>query len=501
MADLPRGFSGGSDLWDGPLGNSVFFEELVERSGLPVDRRVRYKRVTDTGTTRTITYDEPTPLDNTHVHVLIITASSTTAITTPSGWIAISGNGNNGNSQLRCYYRYADGTVNSVTVTTPNVAIQAELMAFKGYLRPEVMPVGGVNIPSGSSFVIDPTISWTPPNQYGVMIMAARLLTSPSSWNDPVSDTGSTEFNGITPGLLLQSSRREVLPSDTNLRTTFSWVGSIAGRAMSFFIPLQPDDGPNGLILSDDFNRDTDISLGFGMPDFGPKWHNPNIGSGNNGAYSEDATDSGRIFQTNVGQSGTRNFPIYGPQANEIFLSYGISLNVVPVGASTSPRVGANVSDASGLDIHTRWDFGTSGAVTIRTARADAAYLSGGAYTIPDYTYVADDVIRCKWWLTQESGQIRVRTKIWVDGTPEPADWGMNQTDTTSGVVGKPMRLFVNAHRLLAFSATPLITSFKKVRVYNQEPILTLPNWRGASPILSVYKGVTSILELFKGNP
>lgn len=37
--------------------------------------------------------------------------------------------------------------------------------------------------------------------------------------------------------------------------------------------------------------------------------------------------------------------------------------------------------------------------------------------------------------------------------------------------------------------------------VYNQEPILTLPNWRGASPILSVYKGVTSILELFKGNP
>ena len=29
MADLPRGFSGGSDLWDGPLGNSVFFEEFV----------------------------------------------------------------------------------------------------------------------------------------------------------------------------------------------------------------------------------------------------------------------------------------------------------------------------------------------------------------------------------------------------------------------------------------------------------------------------------------
>ena len=29
MADLPRRFSGGSDLWDGPLGNSVFFEEFV----------------------------------------------------------------------------------------------------------------------------------------------------------------------------------------------------------------------------------------------------------------------------------------------------------------------------------------------------------------------------------------------------------------------------------------------------------------------------------------
>ena len=52
------------------------------------DRRVRYKRVTDTGTTRTITYDETTPLDNTHVHVLIITASSTTAIPAVNHWLA-----------------------------------------------------------------------------------------------------------------------------------------------------------------------------------------------------------------------------------------------------------------------------------------------------------------------------------------------------------------------------------------------------------------------------
>lgn len=35
MADLPRGFSGGSDLWDGPLGNSVFFEEFVTAEVAP----------------------------------------------------------------------------------------------------------------------------------------------------------------------------------------------------------------------------------------------------------------------------------------------------------------------------------------------------------------------------------------------------------------------------------------------------------------------------------
>lgn len=129
------------------------------------DRRVRYKRVTDTGTTRTITYDETTPLDNTHVHVLIITASSTTAITTPSGWTSIAGNGNNGNSQLRCYYRYADGTVNGVTVTTPNVAIQAELMAFKGYLRPEVMSIGGANIPAVNHWLARLGLAATPKNE------------------------------------------------------------------------------------------------------------------------------------------------------------------------------------------------------------------------------------------------------------------------------------------------------------------------------------------------
>lgn len=465
------------------------------------DRRVRYKRVSGTGTTRTITYDEATPLDNTHIHVLIVTATSSTSITTPSGWTAIAGNGNNGNSQLRCYWRYADGVINSVSIATPNVAVEAELMAFKGYLRPEILGPAGANIGTVTTATIAPTLNWTPSNQYGVMVMAARLLTAPSAWGGVSSTTGDTLSNGDTPGNLMRSTRREVLPGDTDFTTSYTWTGSRAGRGMYFFIPLQPDDGPNGLILSDNFERDTDISLGLGMPDVGPKWYNPNGGFVDNGVYSDDSMDAARFVQTNVGQSGTRNFTVYGPQAKDIYLSYGISLNVAPVGAATNPRVGANVSDASGLNLHTRWDFGTNGSVTVRTARADQAYLSGDAYTIPGYTYVAGDVIRCKWWLTQESGQIRVRTKIWVDGTPEPADWGMNQTDTTSGVVGKPMRLFVNAHRLLAFSATPLITSFKKVRVYNQEPILTLPNWRGASPILSVYKGVTSILELFKGNP
>ncbi|MFZ1250213.1 MAG: Ig-like domain-containing protein [Candidatus Microsaccharimonas sp.] len=97
----------------------------------------RFKSDTTTADTITVTFDESTPLDNTHTLVALIHVAGTDTSIASNSWSAtpLSGSGNNGSlTYLGCVVQRGNGSLNSITINlTSALYISVQLYAFEGY--------------------------------------------------------------------------------------------------------------------------------------------------------------------------------------------------------------------------------------------------------------------------------------------------------------------------------------------------------------------------------
>ncbi len=100
----------------------------------------RYKAVANTtaGTGGTLTFDEPTPLDSTHLLVAIVQRSSNAALTnastlTGAGWVLVSDQSALGSTRHDVWIKQGDGSTNAFTWAHASLFNSATLMAFEGY--------------------------------------------------------------------------------------------------------------------------------------------------------------------------------------------------------------------------------------------------------------------------------------------------------------------------------------------------------------------------------
>ncbi len=139
------------------------------------DRLVRSKSVTFTGvpgTSWSVAFDEVGALDNTHLLVLIVALSSTTAtITTPAGWSRAS-------ATTPIFAIQGDGAINGVTVMTTSVSeVTLTLLAFEGFVSATSL-ARQVNGWSASAASTAQTITPGWIGSYGVVIQAVEAAES-----------------------------------------------------------------------------------------------------------------------------------------------------------------------------------------------------------------------------------------------------------------------------------------------------------------------------------
>lgn len=135
------------------------------------DRLVRSKTVTfnTTDTTRTISFDEGTPLDSTHLLVLIVGTVGGVSITTPSGWTA--GAGSVGTASGSIFARQGDGAANGVTVTTASTSgATLTLLAFQGFVSATPLMSNRTSTAGAGTVTTITSTAWE--GDYGIAIGA-----------------------------------------------------------------------------------------------------------------------------------------------------------------------------------------------------------------------------------------------------------------------------------------------------------------------------------------
>ena len=105
---------------------------------MAMNNRVRSKaEFLPTGTAKTITFDEATPLDATHLLVAVIQSANSTGGTLPSGWTSIfteaSTGTAGGNMRLQVWTKQGDGATNSLS-WTGTINSTAFLIGYEGYV-------------------------------------------------------------------------------------------------------------------------------------------------------------------------------------------------------------------------------------------------------------------------------------------------------------------------------------------------------------------------------
>lgn len=144
--------------------------------------RVKHAQVTlSTGTT--VTFDEGTALDSTHLLVALVTTadSGTPATITASGWTTSTGSGTAyGITRMYYFARQGDGSLNSITVTAnESTQINVILMAFRGFYSASSQANGrgennGGSGGEGTQFFTISGPSSTPTFPAGVSLIAIK---------------------------------------------------------------------------------------------------------------------------------------------------------------------------------------------------------------------------------------------------------------------------------------------------------------------------------------
>jgi hypothetical protein len=186
--------------------------------------RQKVRDTAATASSATLTFDEGTALDSSHLLIAIITCASNW--TNPGGWTQVAA-GTYGILQQRILTKQGDGSTNSITVTqTSNTLLNMTLLAYSGYVTTAASATGGGtnNTNTGGNVTLAGP-STTPALAHGVSILAIAAL----------GNMGVTRVmgNGYTEVAVPTSARDSLIGAkDYNGVGTYSslvdWGGSVS---------------------------------------------------------------------------------------------------------------------------------------------------------------------------------------------------------------------------------------------------------------------------------
>ncbi|UDY35193.1 PKD domain-containing protein [Dermatobacter hominis] len=199
------------------------------------------------------------------------------------------------------------------------------------------------------------------------------------------------------------------------------------------------------LYAADAFGRT--VASGLGNADLGGAWST----TGGTAANYSVSGGVGRLSATAAGASRTAF--LAGVSQTNTVVDTSISLSNAASGSGTyvsvmGRRVGTN------NDYRVKLRFNANGTVTAILGRTLAGAETNLAVvnTLPGINYVPGQVLRVK-LQTTGTGTTALAAKVWVAGTPEPAAWTLQATDTsaalqTAGSVGVQLYLSSTASLL-----------------------------------------------------
>ncbi len=231
-----------------------------------------------------------------------------------------------------------------------------------------------------------------------------------------------------------------------------------AGATASTSQTLVAAPVPPAAYASDSFNRTLNGS--WGIADDSSSWVTP----GSSATYSVDG-DTGRYTLAGAGASSSSRLPTV--VETDLDVQTRFQFNVAQNNGSWINLVGRFV--ANGLEYRGRVRIGAS------TLSAAAYRVSGGAttqvgsqVTVPGVTAAPNTWYRVRFNVSG-TNPTRLKLKVWLDGTAEPAAWNVDVTDNTAALqtAGSPgLQAFANGsasyplvYRFDDFTAGPANTA------------------------------------------
>jgi len=204
-------------------------------AGGMADRLVRVKNYAApaNASSATVTFDEGTALDSTHLLVAIVHYSSAGRTLTASGWTngpTGSGNGFSG----AVFARQGDGSANSITVTT-TIATQrfyVTLLAFSGYSSTTVLDGTSGLFTSVSSGTLSPAST---PAGYGVCVAGVALSNASIGPAFGGYTINGTAYNN---GNVRAGSGRKEYTGPGTYNASPSWGSTTSGLWLHAIYPL-----------------------------------------------------------------------------------------------------------------------------------------------------------------------------------------------------------------------------------------------------------------------
>jgi hypothetical protein len=193
------------------------------------------------GTTLTVTFTEPTPLDASHLLVAMAGASASAGMEA-SGWTLVATT-TPPVRVSRMWVKQGDGVTNSVTITTAaSGAKRVILTAFAGFdsLTP-IATAAAVLASSPETLALAST-----PAGYGVVLAGVYIaggLTLPTSWTNGFAQLSAAV--ATNPGIVGGWAEYSSAPSSTDL----TWTGGAQGAWTMAIMPLDSGSSPIGYAL------------------------------------------------------------------------------------------------------------------------------------------------------------------------------------------------------------------------------------------------------------
>lgn len=200
---------------------------------MPTPVRIKSVRASSGSTAQTVTFDEGTALDSTHLLVAVVQWSSNVDVTTPSGWTAAAGSGRRDPFNYTAVFtRQGDGSVNSFTITGGTGSRRAlTLMGFDGFTSASALASqSGLQYPSPATVTPPST-----PAGYGVVVALGGTPNTPSAswtgWTNGFTDAATGDYLSVA----LKTYDSETAETYSS---SLSWTYPEEVRWMSSILPL-----------------------------------------------------------------------------------------------------------------------------------------------------------------------------------------------------------------------------------------------------------------------